>query len=54
LADEEREMNSNDPGKQNLHGCIEKSDFRLVNNGSLEELGNQIEKIISIIKNKEV
>ena len=46
VANEQREMDSVDPNKQNLHKCIEMADFHLLNNGSVEELFAQIEKII--------
>ena len=46
VANEQREMVSGDPNKQNLHRCIEMSDFHLINNGSVEELFGQIEKIL--------
>lgn len=52
LADEQREMESTDPNKQNLSQCIERADFVINNNGSLEELNEKIEKILQIITNK--
>lgn len=50
VANEQREMVSNDPNKQNLHKCIEMSDFHLTNNGSVEELFAQIEKVLHEIE----
>jgi len=44
-ANEAREMNSNDPTKQNLRKCIEMADIRIENNGSVEELYEELEKI---------
>ena len=49
LADEQREMVSIDPNKQNLSECIKKADFVIDNNGSLEELNGKIEKILQVI-----
>ena len=46
LADEEREMESADPNKQNLKKCIEMADFVIENNGSLEDLNLKIEEIL--------
>jgi dephospho-CoA kinase len=46
---EDKEMESVDPNKQNLKKCIEMADFRLENNGSLEELTQKIEEILKII-----
>lgn len=43
---EEREMQSSDPNAQNLPKCIEMSDFIINNDGSIENLYEQIEKII--------
>ena len=50
LSDEEREMTSSDPNKQNLKKCIESADFIIENNGTIEELNSQIEKILKIIE----
>lgn len=44
---EEREMQNTDPNAQNLPRCIEMSDFVVNNDGSIDELYEQIEKIIS-------
>ena len=48
LANEQREMNSNDPTQQNLEECIKQADIKLWNNGSVEELNAQIEKAIKM------
>lgn len=48
LADEEKEMNSTDPNKQNLKKCIEMADFRLENNGTIEKLDSKIEEILKL------
>ena len=50
LEDEKREMESNDPNKQNLKKCIEMADFVIDNNGTLDELNLKIEEILKIIK----
>jgi len=42
---EKREMNSNDPTKQNLSACIRNADFVIANNGTVEELYKQIDEI---------
>lgn len=46
LANEAREMNSQDPNKQNLKKCIEMADFSIDNNGDRNQLIIQTEKII--------
>lgn len=47
---EDREMESADSSKQNLKKCLEMADFRLENDGSLEELHQKVEEILNIIK----
>eukprot|EP00996_Jenningsia_fusiforme_P003127 NODE_3932_length_892_cov_19.228944_g3620_i0.p1 GENE.NODE_3932_length_892_cov_19.228944_g3620_i0~~NODE_3932_length_892_cov_19.228944_g3620_i0.p1 ORF type:complete len:207 (-),score=68.85 NODE_3932_length_892_cov_19.228944_g3620_i0:271-804(-) len=37
-ANEEREMASTDPAKQNISACIQLADAKFINNGTLEEL----------------
>ena len=46
LENEEREMNSTDPNKQNLKKCIEMADFILLNNGTKKDLIRQVEKVL--------
>jgi len=43
---EKREMDSTDPNNQNLRKCIELAGYRVMNDGSIEELHQQIEKIL--------
>jgi dephospho-CoA kinase len=47
IENEQREMNSDDPNKQNLKKCIELADYVFENNKSIAELQVQIEKVIS-------
>lgn len=44
---ERREMESSDPNKQNLSACIARAKFKLTNNGSMDELFNQVEEVIN-------
>jgi dephospho-CoA kinase len=46
---EEREMHSTDPNKQNLAECIRQADFLIRNDGTLEELNKSIEIILEKI-----
>jgi dephospho-CoA kinase len=46
LKNENREMNSTDPNSQNLSKCIEVADFKLLNNGTIEQLNRQVEEIL--------
>lgn len=43
---EEREMTSTDPNKQNLDACMKLADFRFVNGGSFDELYQQIDEVL--------
>ena len=49
LENEKREMTSDDPTKQNLSKCIRMADFVMMNNGTIEELQAQCEKILNQI-----
>ncbi len=46
IHNEEREMHSADPNKQNLAGCIHLADYVIVNNGSLANLHQSIEDFL--------
>lgn len=48
---ESREHENEDPNKQNISRCIQMADKELHNNGTLEELHQQIEGIIHDIEN---
>jgi len=43
LANEAREMNSDDPNHQNLHQCINMADVIMLNNGTIQNLYDQVE-----------
>jgi len=47
LANEHREMNTEDPTKQNLAECIRQADVLFENNGNFEELYQQIEACLN-------
>jgi dephospho-CoA kinase len=47
---EEREMNTTDPNKQNLKKCIALADHLLINNSSKEELFLQLENVLKNIE----
>jgi len=47
LENEQREMNSSDPNQQNLSKCIELADFRLFNNGTIDQLNRELEEILA-------
>lgn len=44
--DEEREMQSDDPAKQNLKYCINQADFLFINEESLEELHTKVDEVM--------
>ncbi|MBS3151651.1 AAA family ATPase [Candidatus Woesearchaeota archaeon] len=50
--DEKIETTSEDPTKSNLLKCIELADFRIENNGDLNDLKNEVDKIYAEIKNR--
>lgn len=50
LADEAKEMDSTDPNKQNLRKCIEMADFKIDNNGTIEDLNYKLEEIYEQIR----
>lgn len=49
VANEKREMQNDDPNKQNLKNCIEMADYQIDNNGSINALHQKVEEIISDI-----
>ncbi len=48
-SNEEREMHSDDPNKQNLAECIRQSDHVINNNGTIEDLHKLIEGVMGEI-----
>jgi dephospho-CoA kinase len=46
LSNEQREMTSSDPNKQNLNACIQQADYVFSNDGNITALFNQIEKVL--------
>lgn len=49
LANEKREMQNSDPTKQNLRKCILMADYKFDNNGTIKDLYEKVEKVISQI-----
>lgn len=52
IANENREMSSKNPGTQNLMKCIELSDFALENDGTFQQLYDQIERVTKEISER--
>lgn len=52
INNEQREMHSNDPNKQNLAECIRQADYVIENNGSLEELHEKTADFLKFIKHR--
>ncbi len=46
INNEEREMHTSDPNKQNLAACIHRADYVIVNNGGLANLHQSIEDFL--------
>lgn len=49
VTNEQREMANDDPNKQNLRYCIDHADYRFDNNGTREELNQQVEQVLEQI-----
>lgn len=49
IRNENREMTSKDPNKQNLSACISMADYVFENNGNLTELYNKVETVLNEI-----
>jgi dephospho-CoA kinase len=49
LQNEQREMTTTDPHKQNLQKCIEMADFVFENTGTIKDLEDQIASVLQII-----
>jgi dephospho-CoA kinase len=50
LQNEQREMTSSDPNKQNLSQCIALADKQLCNNGTVEELYEVVYEVVNFVK----
>ncbi len=48
LANETREMSTTDPNKQNLQACIDRADIYLSNNGSREDLLEELKNKLAL------
>jgi dephospho-CoA kinase len=49
LDNEERELNTTDPNKQNIRKCLKMADFILLNNGTKKDLIIQLDKVLNKI-----
>ena len=47
VVQEQKEMNSNNPNKQNLRRCIEMADYKFKNDWTIAELHNKVEKVLN-------
>ncbi len=52
IENENREMDTDDPNKQNLRKCIEMADFVFDNSGSIKDLEEQVEIVLNKINKK--
>ncbi len=50
VENENREMTSTDPNKQNLMECMKLADYRFLNNGSFDHLYKELDAILEKIK----
>ena len=51
---EEREMNSTDPNKQNLSACMDLADYVFSNNGTMEELFGKVDLALEKINRQQI
>ena len=49
VEDEDREMHAIDPNKQNLHACMSRADFQILNNTTKEDLRDKVDHFMSQI-----
>ncbi len=49
VENENREMGSTDPNKQNLIACMHMADFTFINNGSFDELYQHVDEVLAKI-----
>ena len=49
IENEQREMNTSDPNKQNLRKCIEMADFVFENSGSIDDLQQKVKEVLQQI-----
>jgi dephospho-CoA kinase len=49
IEDEKNEMKSVNPNELNINACMERADFKVMNNGSKEELHAKVEEILKKI-----
>jgi dephospho-CoA kinase len=50
IENEQREMESTDPNKQNIRWCIDHADFLFLNDGTKEELFREVRKVMEEIR----
>ena len=50
LANDDREMNSDDPNKQNISKCIELADYTFKNDGKIKPLLEDVKRVMTEIK----
>lgn len=54
IRNEEREMHSDHPGKQNLSECIRQADHLIINNGDRAELNEKIREFINSLQTNKI
>lgn len=52
LDDEKREFNSKEAHKQNICSCMTMADFKIINNGSMEDLNKEVDRVYQEINKK--
>jgi dephospho-CoA kinase len=49
VENEHREMQSDDPNKQNLSACMARADYRIENNGTLEDIYKKVDEALEAV-----
>jgi dephospho-CoA kinase len=49
LLDEKRESDGADPGKMNVPACMDRADFSVRNDGTVEDLHRQVDRILATV-----
>lgn len=52
ISDEQREFANEDPTQGNIQKCMQLADFHFDNNGTLEQLQQQVDEVMNRIKKK--
>jgi len=52
IENEQREMASDDPNKQNIGKCIRMADYTFMNDHSIQSLQSEVEKVLKVVETR--